>query len=211
MTIEEPVLVKFGATDFRNAIASLMSSDIEGLFIGVGGGDEIAFLQQAGQLGLSSRLKVMVNSGSELDVAKALGRRTPANYWTGCHWYFGAYPDNAMSQRLVKEAIAETKDEFPDGFVGSAYTAMTAIAEAAKVSGNLATPNMIKALEGLTFDTVKGKMRIRKEDHQAICDVNYANPEPDQSARGWSVKNVYKVSGEEFAGPPTPGSKIKFE
>ena len=38
---------------------------------------------------------------------------------------------------------------------------------------------MIRALEGLTFDTCKGERTIRKEDHQAICDLNFVQFGPE--------------------------------
>jgi branched-chain amino acid transport system substrate-binding protein len=211
VTINEPVVVKFGATDFRNAISTLMSSDIDGVFVGVGGGDEVAFLQQAGQLGLSKKIKVYVSSGSDFQVAKALGKRTPENYWNGHHWYFGAYPDNPTSRAVYEQYVAETGDKFPDGFVGMGHTAITAVAAGAAKAGNLATPAMIKALEGISFDSVKGPMTLRAEDHQALCDVNYVKLGPDESEAGWKVYDFYKTSGADLAGPPTPGVPIEFK
>lgn len=210
VSIAEPVVVKFGATDFRNAISTLMSSDIEGVFIGVGGGDEVGFLQQAGQLGLSKKIKVYVSSGSDFQVAKALGKRTPENYWSGHHWYFGAYEDNPVSKALYDQYVAETGDKFPDGFVGMGHTAITAIAAAAAKAGDVSTGALIGALEGLTFDGVKGKMTLRAEDHQALCDVNYVKLGPDDSEAGWKVADFYKTDGTELAGPATPGTPIKF-
>lgn len=211
VTINDPVVVRFGATDFRNAISTLLSANVDGIFVGVGGGDEVSFLQQAGQLGLSARTKVYVTSGSDFQVAKALGRRMPRNYWSGHHWYFGAYPDNPVSRAVFDEYVAETNDRWPDGFVGMGYTAIAGVAAAAARSRDLATPALIRGLEGLSFDAVKGRLTIRAEDHQALCDVNYVKLEPDESELGWKVSDYYKVDGTELAGPPTPGVPIRFE
>ncbi|MET0606460.1 MAG: ABC transporter substrate-binding protein [Beijerinckiaceae bacterium] len=211
VTVNDPVVVKFGATDYRNAISTLLSSDIDGIFVGLGGGDEVGFLQQAGQLGLSKRIKVYVTSGSDFQAAKALGKRTPENYWSGHHWYFGAYAGNPISDALYKQYVAETNDKFPDGFIGMGHTAVSAVAAAAAKAGDLSTKAMIGALEGLSFDTVKGKVTIRPEDHQAICDVNYVKLAPDQSEAGWTIADYYKADGAELAGPPTPGKEIEFK
>lgn len=212
VTINDPVVVKFGATDFRNAISTLMSSDIDGVFVGVGGGDEVGFLQQAGQLGLSKKIKVYVSSGSDFQAAKALGKRTPDNYWSGHHWYFGAYQDNPVSKSLYDQYVAETGDKFPDGFIGMGHTAVTAVAAAAAKSNDLSTGALVKALEGLTFDGVKGKITLRAEDHQALCDVNYVKLGPDSASEGgWKVLDYYKTDGTDLAGPATPGVAIEFK
>lgn len=210
VTIVEPVVVKFGATDYRNAISTLLSSDVDGVFVGVGGGDEVSFLQQAGQLGLSRKIKVYVTSGSDFQGAKALGRRTPENYWSGHHWYFGAYEDNPVSKALYDEYVAETGDKWPDGFIGMGHTAITAVAAAAAKANDLSTNALISSLEGLTFQGVKGKVTIRKEDHQALTDVNYVKLAPGGD-QGWTVADFVKLDGSELAGPATPGAPIKFE
>lgn len=210
VSIEEPVVVKFGATDFRNAISTLLNQDVDGVFIGVGGGDEVGFLQQAGQLGLSKRVKVYVSSGSDFQAAKALGKRTPENYWNGHHWYFGAY-DNPISKAVYDQYVQETGDKFPDGFVGMGDTAISAVAAAAAKSKDLSTEALIRGLEGLTFDAVKGKVTLRAEDHQAICDVNYVKLAPDTTEAGWKVVDYYKADGADLVGPATPGVPIKFQ
>lgn len=211
LKFRDPVWVKFGATDYRNAIATLISADIDGLFVGIAAGDEIAFLQQAGQLGLTQRLKVIVNSGSDLQVGKALGRRTPENYWSGDHWYYGAYLGNPISDQLYAAYVARTGDKFPDGYVAATHTAIRGVAAAAKAVGSMATAKLIEGFEDLTFDSAKGPVHIRKEDHQAIMDVNYVNVAPASGPEGWSVREFFKVSGEDFAGAPTPGAKTQFE
>ena len=70
---------------------------------------------------------------------------------------------------------------------------------------------LVPALEGLTFDSVKGPITLRKEDHQAICDVNYALLGPSSNEEGWEVVDYARVDGAPFAGEPTPGVDLKFE
>jgi branched-chain amino acid transport system substrate-binding protein len=210
VTFLDPAVVKFGATDFRSAISSLLSADVEGIVVGVGGGDEVGFVQQAGQLGLASRAKAFIASGSDFQVAKALGRHMPKNYWSGHHWYFGAYKDNPVSQNLREQYVAQTGDQWPDGFVGMGHTAVTSVAAAAARAGDLSTASLIKGLEGLTFNSVKGDVTIRAEDHQALCDVNHVLLESDDTEMGWKVGDYKKSDGAEFAGPATPGVAIKF-
>lgn len=202
--------VKFGATDYRNEIARLLSQGIDGLVVGVGGADEATFLQQAGQLGLTRRLKAIYTSGSEFLPAMALKGRTPQNYWSGFHWYYGAYPDNPITKQLVDAYRAKGYGKHPDGFVGMAHTVVLAATEAMKNGAGDTAKELVPALAGLTFDSVKGPITLRKEDHQAICDVNYALIGPADNEDGWEVKDYARVDGAPFAGEPTPGVKLKF-
>lgn len=206
----ETLWTKFGATDYRNEIARLMSQGIDGLIVGLGGADETTFLQQAGQLGLTKKIQGFFTSGSEFLGAIALKERTPENYWSGFHWYYGAYPDNPISQKVVETFRAKGYGKHPDGFVGMTHAAMTAIAGGLRKGAGPTAKEMIPALEGLTFDSVKGKITLRKEDHQAISDVNYALLGPAKNEDGWQVLDFARVDGAQFAGPPTPGKALSF-
>ena len=75
----------------------------------------------------------------------------------------------------------------------------------------IARQELVPALEGLSFDSVKGRITFRKEDHQALSDVNYALIGPASNEDGWEVVDFARVDGTPFAGPPTPGTKMKLE
>lgn len=202
--------VKFGATDYRNEIARLISQGVDGLIVGVGGADEATFLQQAGQLGLTRQLKGMYTSGSEFVPAMAMKKRTPNNYWSGFHWYYGAYPDNPIAQKVVEAFRAKGYGQHPDGFVGMAHTVVYAIAAAMRGGAGDTANELVPALAGLTFDSVKGPITLRAEDHQAITDVNYALMGPADTEQGWQVVDYARMDGSKFIGAPTPGVKMKF-
>lgn len=207
----ETLWTKFGATDYRNEIARLLSQGIDGLIVGLGGADETTFLQQAGQLGLTSKIQGFFTSGSEFLGAIALKNRTPSNYWSGFHWYYGAYPDNPIAQRVVETFRAKGYGQHPDGFVGMTHTSVSAVAAALAKGAGESSSELIPALEGLTFDSVKGQITLRKEDHQALSDVNYALLGPADNEDGWEVVDFARVDGTPFAGEPTPGVALKFE
>lgn len=212
VSFAEPLWVKFGSTDFRAPIAQLMTQDIDGLFVGLGGADEVTFLQQAGQLGLTRKVKAIFTSGSEFLAAQALKQRTPDNYWSGFHWYYGSYyGTNPLATRLVDTFRAKGYGQHPDGFCGNGHIAIHAIAAALKTSGSTRSSDVIPALEGAKFDTVKGPMELRAEDHQALCDVNYAQLAGADNADGWTVVEAARIDGRPLAGPPTPGKEISFD
>ena len=210
VTVNDPVVVNFGATDYRNAISTLLSSDIDGIFVGLGGGDEVGFLQQAGQLGLSSasgvcdvRQRFPGRQGARKADAGELLERTPLVFRRLCR-----QPDFRCALQAV---CRRNQRQIPRRVHRHGTHGLSAVAAAAAKAGDLPTKAMIGALEGLSFDTVKGKVTIRPEDHQAICDVNYVKLAPDQSEAGWTIADYYKADGAELAGPPTPGKEIEFK
>ena len=84
----------------------------------------------------------------------------------GAVYYYYGFPKNPMNDWLV----AEHKKRFnvpPDFFTAGGMAAASAVVAAVKKAGSTDTEKLIAAMEGLEFDTPKGKMSFRKEDHQA--------------------------------------------
>ena len=85
----------------------------------------------------------------------------------GSVYYYYGFPKNPMNDWLV----AEHKKRFnvpPDFFTAGGMAAAAAVVAAIKKAGSTDTEKLIAAMEGLEFDTPKGKMTFRKEDHQAL-------------------------------------------
>lgn len=83
--------------------------------------------------------------------------------------YHHTLPKNEVNDWLVKEHKARFNDEVPDLFTPGGFSAAVAVVEALKKSGGDADGNtLIPLMEGMSFDTPKGTMTFRKEDHQAL-------------------------------------------
>ncbi|GHC85442.1 ABC transporter substrate-binding protein [Pseudorhodoferax aquiterrae] len=85
----------------------------------------------------------------------------------GGTFYYYDFPKNPMNDWLV----AEHRKRYnvpPDLFTAGGFTAAAAIVAGIKKAGSVDTPKLIAAMEGMEFDTPKGKMQFRKEDHQAM-------------------------------------------
>lgn len=208
--IQSPVLTKFGATDYKNYVVSLMNLPIEGLFSAVYGGDAAALFQQARPYGLERKIKVIADSANEFIVPKALGKAVPPNQWIGTHWYFGGYQDQPMGKRLYEAYVARTGDRFPLGWLAEGHAAVYAYAAAIRKTGGTDTKTLITAMEGATFDTAKGRRTFRPEDHQSLCDVNIMQIQPASNDRGWDVTDFVRIDGRETVEEPTPGGPIKY-
>jgi branched-chain amino acid transport system substrate-binding protein len=88
----------------------------------------------------------------------------------GAIYYYYAFPKNKINDWLV----AEHRKRFgspPDFFTAGGMSAAIAVVEALKKAGSTDTEKLIAAMEGMSFDTPKGRMTFRKEDHQALQDM----------------------------------------
>lgn len=84
----------------------------------------------------------------------------------GAIYYYYAFPKNPMNDWLV----ADHRKRFnapPDFFTAGGMAAASAVLTALQKAGGTDTEKLIGAMEGMEFDTPKGKMNFRKEDHQA--------------------------------------------
>jgi branched-chain amino acid transport system substrate-binding protein len=85
----------------------------------------------------------------------------------GAAYYFYDIPKNPSNDWLV----AEHKKRFnapPDFFTAGGFAAAEALVASLEKAKSTDAEKLIPAMEGLEFDTPKGKMVFRKEDHQAL-------------------------------------------
>src|SRR5659263_480301 len=86
----------------------------------------------------------------------------------GALYYYFGIPKNPINDAMVAQHYKQFKAP-PDFFTAGGFSAAMAIVTALKKSNGDATANtLIKTMEGMSFDTPKGKMTFRKEDHQAL-------------------------------------------
>lgn len=83
--------------------------------------------------------------------------------------YYYDLPKNPVNDWLVEEHKKRFNGEVPDLFTPGGMTAAIAIVEALKkTEGNVDSDTLITAMEGMSFETPKGQMTFRAEDHQAL-------------------------------------------
>ena len=209
--ISEPVLFKFGAIDFKNQISAVMRQPVEGIYQSLTGEDFLTMITQARPLGFTRKIKVFMDLSGELVFARVLKQNLPDNFWSGTHWYYDAYMDVKASRDLYEEYVKRTGDKMPSGYVGPAHMALNAFANAIKAAGQTGTDAVIGALEAIEFESAKGRIRFRKEDHQVVADVNVIKLGPKDGEPGWQVSAHAKVPGADLLGPPMPGKALVIE
>lgn len=86
-------------------------------------------------------------------------------------YYYYDFPKNPMNDWLKAE-YQKRHNAPPDFFVAGGVAAASAVVNALqKTGGSTDTEKLIAAMEGMSFDTPKGPMTFRKEDHQALQDM----------------------------------------
>jgi branched-chain amino acid transport system substrate-binding protein len=114
----------------------------------------------------------------------------------GATSYYYELPKNPVNDWLVKEHHARYGNP-PDLFEASAFSTAIAIIEGMKkAGGDPSSARLIPALEGMSFDTPKGEMVLRKEDHQAMQDMYHFKTKvvPDVD---WGVPELVRVIPKE--------------
>ena len=113
------------------------------------------------------------------------------------HYFPGAGGGNAVEKAMI--AGVEKEGGTPDLFSTDGFTAAQMIVRAVEEGSATDTDAMVKALEGWSFDGVKGEQRIRAEDHALLQPMFQAKLVRDGDA--WKPELVKTVSAEEAAPP----------
>jgi len=107
----------------------------------------------------------------------------------GATYYYFGIPKNPANEWLVANHYKKFQAP-PDFFTAGGMSAGIAIVEALKkTNGDTATPKLIQTMEGMSFDTPKGKMTFRKEDHQAMQSMYHFKIKVDP-AFAWGVPEL---------------------
>ncbi len=86
----------------------------------------------------------------------------------GATYYYYEIPQNPVNQWLVEQHFARYGTP-PDFFTAGGMAAGIAVVEALRATnGSTDTEELIAAMEGMHFQTPKGEMWFRAEDHQAM-------------------------------------------
>jgi len=119
----------------------------------------------------------------------------------GATYYYFGIPKNPVNNWLVTEHYKRYKSP-PDFFTAGGMAAGIALVEALKkTKGDTDTEKLITAMEGMSFETPKGKMTFRAEDHQALQSMYHFKIKVDP-AFPWGVPElVHEITIDEMKLP----------
>ena len=148
---------------------------------------------------LKRRFNIEVGTGGNILPAMTAYKRFPG--MEGAAYYYFGIPKNPINEALVSMHYKEFKTP-PDFFTAGGFSAAMAVVTALKkTGGDTSTNKLITAMEGMSFDTPKGKMTFRKEDHQAMQSMYHFKIKVDP-AFAWGVPElVHEIKPEEMQIP----------
>lgn len=109
----------------------------------------------------------------------------------GAIYYYYGFPKNKINDWLVAEHKKRFGGAPPDFFTAGGMAAGIAVVEAIKKAGGTDTEKLITAMEGMSFDSPKGTMTFRKEDHQAMQPM-YQFRIKKQQADEWDLLELVR-------------------
>jgi branched-chain amino acid transport system substrate-binding protein len=187
------VLVAEDATEFTPFAQQLIAAAPDLVFVAWAGASSGAMWTALSQQGVFDAAPVVTGLG---DVATYGAYGDASGDISFLNHYFGGAAGTDAEAAMIDylEAKGETPDLFsPDGFV-AAQMIVQAIRE-----GGDTVDGMIDALEGWTFDSVKGEITVREDDHAMIQPMYQAKLVQDGGA--WVPELVDTIDAETVAPP----------
>jgi branched-chain amino acid transport system substrate-binding protein len=129
------------------------------------------------------RYGIELSTGGNILPALADYKRLPG--MEGATYYYYDIPKNPVNDWFV----TEHKKRFnapPDFFTAGGFSAAMAAVTAVQKAKSTDTEKLIAAMEGMEFDTPKGKMIFRREDHQALQSMYHFKVKVDPDL-AWAV------------------------
>ncbi|RYX91275.1 MAG: ABC transporter permease [Comamonadaceae bacterium] len=148
---------------------------------------------------VKERFGIEIASGGNILPAMADYKRFPG--MEGAAYYYFGMPKNAVNEAMVSRHYSQFKTP-PDFFTAGGFSAAMALVTALKkTNGDTDTNKLITSMEGMSFDTPKGKMTFRKEDHQAMQSMYHFKIKADP-AFAWGVPELIReIKPEEMDVP----------
>lgn len=155
-------------TDFTAAAERIFQAmgDLEGekklFIIWAGGGNPMGKINAMDP----SRFGIEIATGGNILAALTAYKELPG--MEGATYYYYEIPQNPVNDWLVKTHF-DRHGTPPDFFTAGGMASGMAVVEAIKAAGGADdTDALIAAMEGMTWETPKGPMTFRAEDHQAM-------------------------------------------
>jgi branched-chain amino acid transport system substrate-binding protein len=145
------------------------------------------------------RYGIEIATGGNILPAMAAYKAFPG--MEGATYYYFGLPQNPVNEAMVARHYKEFKSP-PDFFTAGGFSAAMAIVTALKkTNGDTNTEKLIRTMAGMSFETPKGTMTFRKEDHQAMQSMYHFRIKVDP-AFPWGVPElVREIKPEDMSVP----------
>ena len=157
-------------------------------------GDKYIFIIWAGkgnpfkiaEMKLDEKYGIKISTGG--NILDALALYKPLVGMKGSIYYYYEIPKNEMNDWFVKEHMKRFNAP-PDFFTCGGFAAAMAVVTAIQKAGSTDTEKLIAAMEGMHFQTPKGEMVFRPEDHQALQSMYAFKIKVDPNVK-WAIPEL---------------------
>ncbi|WP_024587914.1 substrate-binding domain-containing protein [Aliihoeflea sp. 2WW] len=176
-------------TDFTATIERLTAAlrDQPGrkvIMIYVAGIDAMTPLASAGL----DRYDIELSTGGNILPALVSYKQVPG--MEGAIYYYYELPENPVNDWLVEQHM-ERFNTPPDFFTAGGMASAMAIVKALETAEDWDTETLISTMEGMSFDTPKGEMTFRPEDHQALQSMYHFKIKVEDGVE-WAVPELVR-------------------
>lgn len=134
------------------------------------------------------RLGIEIATGGNILAAMKAYKALPG--MEGATYYYHDIPKNPANDWLVAEHMKRFGTP-PDFFTAGGMSAAIAVVEGLRKAGSTDTDALIAAMEGMSFETPKGTMIFRKEDHQALQSMYHFKIRVDPAVE-WGIPELVR-------------------
>ncbi len=135
------------------------------------------------------RYGIEIATGGNILPAMAAYKNFPG--MEGATYYYFGIPKNPVNEAMVAQHYTQFKSP-PDFFTAGGFSsAMAVVTALKKTNGDAKAATLIKTMEGMSFETPKGTMTFRKEDHQAMQSMYHFKIKVDP-AFAWGVPELVR-------------------
>ena len=185
---------RIGEPDYTPYIATILAAKPDLVYSILWGGDLASFLRQARPHNLFQKTQFI--GMFDYDLLKGLGSDMPPGLLG-----FDRAPFYALNNPQMKHFINKYKTrtgEYPSSWSIMVYDALMAIRRAAEKGKSIDTEKVVDALEGLNWDSLRGPLRIRAQDHMANCGLFFGTSFKDPQYSFYTMKDVQYLPGNDL-------------
>ena len=190
-TVVAEEYVPQGTADFTAAAERMFNAlkDKDGrkviLIYIAGGGDAPGKIQAMDP----TRYGIEISMGGHILPVLPTYKRFPG--MEGAVYYYYEDYKNEINDWLVDEHMKRF-DTPPDFFTAGGMAAALAVVKALETADSFETEDLIKAMEGMSWETPKGTMTFRPEDHQALQSMVHFKIKVDDNV-DWAIPELVRI------------------
>jgi branched-chain amino acid transport system substrate-binding protein len=191
------VYVPLGATDFSTYFAKIMAANPDFIVMNNLGADQTAALKQAGELGLTKKMKIFCTK-TAMSTMKEVGSAYDENIMGGMTFYWGLKDKYATSKKFMENYMKKYGQPIEqDGESG--YVATNVLFMAMEKAGTVTDKEKIMAaMEGIKYELTKGPEYVRACDRQRVQSYLLLKGK-GKRAKDWDLADIIgEIPGESI-------------